>query len=85
MADGPKLNPDDPLVIRAGDAQALLNYLSGQPCGQVYGLVTMLMNLAPLVDLTKTTAPAVPASAEPKPDVPPTPLAPEVVAEIPSE
>ena len=61
MADAPKISPDDFLVIRAGDAQALLNYLSGQPCGQVYGLVTMLMHLAPLVDLTKTAPAEVPA------------------------
>lgn len=66
MATGPTpLNPDALLLIRAGDAQALLNYLSGQPCGQVYVLVTTLMNLQPVPKPAPVKEPEKPAEVVP--------------------
>jgi hypothetical protein len=55
MTNSPStLDPEKKLVLKAGDAQALLNYLSGQPCGQVYTLVVMLLNLQPVEEVAPT-------------------------------
>lgn len=49
MEDVSRLEPNTMLLIRAGDAQAVLDYLSAQPCGAVYALVTALLKLEPVV------------------------------------
>ena len=33
------------VAIKQSDAQAILNYLGGQPCAQVYNMVGVLLNL----------------------------------------
>lgn len=53
------------VAIKTSDAQAILNYLGGQPCAQVYNMVGVLLNLketaapcapcAPPADLAETT------------------------------
>jgi hypothetical protein len=52
MADEAPKKPIDPetlLVIKAGLAQAVLNYLLRCPCGEVFEMVGALLNLQPLV------------------------------------
>ena len=43
--NGTGVDPEKLFLIRAADAQAVLNNLAKQPCGEVYALVTTLLNL----------------------------------------
>jgi len=43
--NGTGVDPEKLFLIRAADAQAVINNLAKQPCGEVYALVTTLLNL----------------------------------------
>ena len=43
--NGTGVDPEKLFLIRAADAQAVINNLAKQPCGEVYALVTALLNL----------------------------------------
>jgi hypothetical protein len=49
MDEKKRLAPETMLLIRSGDAQSVLDYLSVRPCGEVYALVTVLLNLSPAI------------------------------------
>jgi len=57
---GASVDPNRLLLIRAADAQAALDYLTKQPCGEVYDLVTVLLNLR---EATNADAPPAPAES----------------------
>lgn len=41
----PTAPPEKWVMLKASDAQAMLNYFAKQPCGDVYGFVTLMLNL----------------------------------------